>query len=101
MPVKLVQKTAYPESESTELRFELRSATKFTVYIRMPRWVPSPAEITVNDDLFLRSPSVASLPQFVVAGKITTAPSYVCLFLSAQNPWTSITLKPSRCCGVP
>jgi len=37
MPVKLVQKTDYPESESTKLRFELRSATEFTVYIFMPR----------------------------------------------------------------
>ena len=50
MPVKLVQKTDYPESESTELRFQLRPATEFTVYIRMPRWVSSPAEITVNDN---------------------------------------------------
>jgi len=73
MPVKLVQKTAYPESESTKLRFELPSATEFTVYIFMPRWLPSPAEISVNDDLFLQSPSAASVPQFVVAGKITTA----------------------------
>lgn len=47
-PVKLVQKTSYPEAESTDLRLELPAPMEFTVYVRIPGWLRSPAEITVN-----------------------------------------------------
>jgi len=47
-PVRLIQTTSYPESEYTELRLELPSPTEFTVYVRIPGWLRSPASIAVN-----------------------------------------------------
>ncbi len=47
-PVKLIQKTTYPESDSTELRVEASAPTEFTIYVRVPGWLRSPAEFTVN-----------------------------------------------------
>lgn len=47
-PVRLVQSTSYPEAESTELRIEVPSPAEFTVYVRMPGWLASPASIKVN-----------------------------------------------------
>ena len=47
-PVRLFQTTSYPETESTALRLEVPSPTEFTVYVRMPGWLESPASITVN-----------------------------------------------------
>ena len=51
-PAKLVQTTSYPESESTELRFELPAPAEFTVYVRIPGWMESPAELSVNGKSF-------------------------------------------------
>ncbi len=48
-PAKLLQLTTYPESDSTELRLELSSAAEFTVYVRIPGWLRSPAQLAVND----------------------------------------------------
>jgi hypothetical protein len=47
-PVRLCQTTRYPEAESTALRLEVPSPTEFTVYVRMPGWLESPASFTVN-----------------------------------------------------
>ena len=49
MPARLVQTTTYPESDGSELRIELSSPSEFTVFVRVPRWLKSPAVITVND----------------------------------------------------
>ena len=48
MPIKLIQTTSYPESETTELRLELPSAAEFTLNLRIPGWLQAPAEILVN-----------------------------------------------------
>jgi hypothetical protein len=47
-PVKLIQDTRYPESEATQLRLELSAPTEFTLYVRIPGWLKSPAQIAVN-----------------------------------------------------
>jgi DUF1680 family protein len=47
-PVKLIQKTTYPESDSTELRVETAAPMEFTIYVRVPGWLRSPAEFAVN-----------------------------------------------------
>jgi uncharacterized protein len=46
--VRLVQTTNYPLEGSTELRLELSSPAEFTVHLRIPSWLKSPAEISVN-----------------------------------------------------
>jgi DUF1680 family protein len=48
-PVRMVQTTAYPESDSSELRLELSSPSEFTVFVRVPGWLKSSAVIAVND----------------------------------------------------
>lgn len=50
-PVRLTQVTDYPESENTEIRLELASPAEFTVFVRVPGWLESPAEILVNEKL--------------------------------------------------
>jgi uncharacterized protein len=47
-PVRLIQTTSYPESESSELRLELPAPIEFTIYVRIPGWLGSPAELSVN-----------------------------------------------------
>ena len=47
-PVKLIQTTSYPESESTEIKFQLAAPAEFTLYVRIPGWLQSPAGIQVN-----------------------------------------------------
>ena len=47
-PARLIQTTNYPEAESTELRMELPAPTEFTVFVRVPGWLQSPAQISVN-----------------------------------------------------
>lgn len=47
-PVRLIQTTSYPESESTEIRVEAAAPTEFTVYVRIPGWLQSPASLSVN-----------------------------------------------------
>jgi hypothetical protein len=47
-PVKIIQRTTYPESDSTELRVEMAAPIEFTMYVRIPGWLQSPAQITVN-----------------------------------------------------
>ncbi len=48
IPVRLIQSTDYPESSATELRIEVPAPTEFTVRVRIPGWLPSPASIEVN-----------------------------------------------------
>jgi DUF1680 family protein len=47
-PVKLIQSTFYPESDSTELRLELPAPAEFTVHVRIPGWLRSPAQLAIN-----------------------------------------------------
>jgi hypothetical protein len=47
-PVKLTQKTSYPESDSTELQVEVAAPREFTIYVRIPGWLRSPAQLAVN-----------------------------------------------------
>lgn len=49
VPVRLIQSTSYPDSDSSELRFELPAPAEFKVCIRIPGWLRSPAQIAVND----------------------------------------------------
>jgi DUF1680 family protein len=46
--VKLIQKTAYPESEEIELRVESDSPVEFSVRLRIPGWLEKPPRIAVN-----------------------------------------------------
>ena len=48
VPVKLTQKTAYPESERIEIRVEPESPAEFAVGLRIPGWLKRPARIAVN-----------------------------------------------------
>jgi DUF1680 family protein len=47
-PARLIQMTNYPEAESTELRLEISAPAEFTVHVRIPGWLQSPAQISVN-----------------------------------------------------
>src|SRR5215472_14590766 len=40
-PVKLIQATSYPESESSELTLEVPAPAEFTLYLRIPGWLQS------------------------------------------------------------
>jgi DUF1680 family protein len=47
-PAKLIQRTTYPESDSTELQVEVSAPSEFTIYVRIPGWLRSPAQIAIN-----------------------------------------------------
>ena len=46
--VRIVQATRYPIDDSTQLRVELAQPAEFTVYVRIPGWLQSPAQIRIN-----------------------------------------------------
>ena len=48
MPVQLTQRTTYPESDCTELKVHSAAPIEFTVYVRVPGWLRSPAQFAVN-----------------------------------------------------
>ena len=48
VPAKLVQTTAYPETDSTEMRIEIVAPTEFTIYLRIPGWLRKAPQIAVN-----------------------------------------------------
>ncbi len=48
VPVKLTQKTAYPESEQIEVRVEPEIPVEFAIRLRIPGWLERPAQISVN-----------------------------------------------------
>ena len=48
VPVKLTQKTTYPESEQIEFRVEPESPVEIAVRLRIPAWLEKPARIAVN-----------------------------------------------------
>lgn len=48
VPVKLTQKTSYPESELVEVRVEPESPVEFAIRLRIPGWLERPAQISVN-----------------------------------------------------
>lgn len=62
-PIKLTQTTNYPETESSELRIELAAPVEFTLYVRMPGWLQTPATLSVNDKVI----SVATQPKSFAA----------------------------------
>src|SRR5271157_903487 len=45
---RLIQATDYPAADSTELRLELSVPAEFTVGVRIPSWLRSPARLAVN-----------------------------------------------------
>ncbi len=47
-PAKLTQRTSYPESDSTQLHVEVAAPSEFTIYVRVPGWLKSPAQFAVN-----------------------------------------------------
>jgi uncharacterized protein len=47
-PVKIVQTTSYPESESSEFTVEVPAPTEFTLSLRIPGWLRSGAQISLN-----------------------------------------------------
>ena len=49
VPVKIVQRTSYPENESVELRIFPETQADFTVHLRVPGWLERPPQILVND----------------------------------------------------
>ena len=48
VPVKLAQKTAYPESEQIQFRVEPETPVEFSLRLRIPGWIEQPARIAVN-----------------------------------------------------
>ena len=72
-PVKLIQTTGYPESEESELRLEVDTPAEFTIYIRIPGWLHSSAEIAVN-------------------GKRTSMPADPRSFAAVRRRWQTIDL---------
>jgi len=49
VPAKLIQTTAYPESDTSELRVEVAAPCEFCLYARIPGWLKAPAQLSVND----------------------------------------------------
>lgn len=47
-PVRMIQTTGYPHAESTEIRVELAVPAEFTLYVRIPGWLKSPAQLSLN-----------------------------------------------------
>ena len=48
VPVKLTQRTAYPEGETVELTVDPQTPAEFAVALRIPGWLESAARISVN-----------------------------------------------------
>jgi hypothetical protein len=48
VPVKLTQRTRYPEAETIELRVEPAVPVEFSVNVRIPGWLDRPAKIAIN-----------------------------------------------------
>jgi DUF1680 family protein len=48
VPVKLTQKTMYPESERIAIEVEPESAAEFSIHLRIPGWLDRPAAISLN-----------------------------------------------------
>jgi DUF1680 family protein len=47
--IRLTQSTKYPDAGSSELRVELTSSAEFTLYVRIPGWLRSPAKLSLNE----------------------------------------------------
>lgn len=47
--IRLAQNTRYPDADSSELRFTLDSDAEFSLFVRIPGWLESHAQISVND----------------------------------------------------
>lgn len=61
--IKLTQSTKYPETDSSELQIDLTSPAEFTLYVRIPGWLRSPAKLSVNE----KTISVAAEPRTFAA----------------------------------
>ncbi|HEY1337274.1 MAG TPA: beta-L-arabinofuranosidase domain-containing protein [Bryobacteraceae bacterium] len=47
-PFRLIQNTAYPESEQVQLRVETQSPARFSIHLRIPGWLERPPELLLN-----------------------------------------------------
>lgn len=47
-PVRLVQETSYPATDSTRLRVHVGKPSEFSIRVRIPAWIAGPADIRVN-----------------------------------------------------
>jgi hypothetical protein len=63
MPVRLIQVTGYPESDSIELRVEMAAPMEFAIYVRIPGWLQAPPQLSLNG----KDPSVAVAPKAFAA----------------------------------
>jgi uncharacterized protein len=57
---KLIQKTSYPGSNTTEFRLELTRPETFTVYLRVPAWANGQTRLSINGK---------KVPEQIVVGK--------------------------------
>jgi hypothetical protein len=48
VPVRIAQRTRYPEAETIELQVDPEAPSEFAVHIRIPGWLAAPARISVN-----------------------------------------------------
>ncbi len=48
VPVKLTQKTEYPESDRIELRVDPQAPVEFDLHVRVPGWLRQPAKVSLN-----------------------------------------------------
>ena len=59
VPAKIIQTTTYPEADSMELRVEVGAPIEFSIFVRIPGWLKSPAQLAVNG----KAVSVAAEPR--------------------------------------
>jgi len=77
-PVRMIQTTNYPESEGAELRLDLPAPTEFTLYVRIPGWLESRAELRVNQRAISSITPTITLPRgrstFPIGGRVAPEP---------------------------
>jgi len=59
VPAKIIQTTSYPELDTAELRVEVATPSEFSIFVRIPGWLKSPARLAVNG----KAVSVAAEPR--------------------------------------
>lgn len=70
VPVGLTQTTDYPLAEETEIQVHPQAPAEFTMFVRIPGWLQSPARIEVN-------------------GKSISVPAEPKTFVAIRRRWTS------------
>lgn len=48
IPIKMIQTTHFPFSDSVQLRLEMPTETEFTIFLRIPQWVNGTPSLAVN-----------------------------------------------------